>query len=116
MKLNKRVSSFFLIGILIGSIATYLIFNQKLNSQKVLTKRILNNSIQSMKASQELANSCSDAYKTATACVSNLKTCNVKEQAKKLDEFNARRKRADPQIDWMNQDMIKIIEEVSANR
>ena len=68
-----------------------------------------------MKASQELANSFSDAYNAATACVSNLKTCNLEEQGKKLDEFNARRKNADQQIDWMNQDMTKIIEEVSTN-
>lgn len=116
MKLDKRESSFLLIGVIIGSIAIYLVMNQKLNSQRSITKRILNNSIQGMKASQELASSCSEAYNTATSCVANLKTCNLDEQIKKLDEFNTRKKHADQQIDLMNEDMKKIIEEVSTNR
>lgn len=116
MKLNRRETFIFLAGLIIGSAIIFLITNHKIASQKSLTKRILNNSIQSMKASQDLASSCSEAYNTATACVSNLHSCNIKEETKKLDEYNTRRKHADTIIDWANQDMKQIIEEVSTNR
>lgn len=116
MKLNKREVSFFLIGLIIGSIVIFLITNQKINNQKSLTKRILNNSLQSMEASKQIADSCAQAYNTATACVSNLNTCNVEEEAKKLDEFNYKRGQAEEIIDWMGDDMEKIIKDVKANR
>lgn len=115
-KLNKRDLIIGISCILIGVVFTYLLVGNQIKEQKKLTSRILKNSIQSMEASNELANSCADAYKTATTCVSNLQSCNVTEESKKLDEYNTRRKHADTIIDWANQDMKEIIEEVSANR
>lgn len=100
----------FILGVL-----TTVFLKSESNSNKKLTLRILSNAIGSMEASQSLAESCSRAYNTATACVSNLDTCNIQEEAKKLDEFNTRKIYADQQIDLMNQDMKKIIQEVSAN-
>ncbi|HVZ67046.1 MAG TPA: hypothetical protein VG917_02185 [Patescibacteria group bacterium] len=116
MKLNRRETYIFLAGLIIGSVIIFLITSHKIASQKSLTKRILNNSIQSMEASNELANSCADAYKTATTCVSNLQSCNIAEESKKLDEYDTRRKHADIIIDWANRDMEQIIKEVSTNR
>jgi hypothetical protein len=82
-KLNKRELIIGTSCLLIGVIITYLLIGNKVNEQKKLTSRILKNSIQSMEASNELANSCADAYKTATACVSNLQSCNITEESKK---------------------------------
>ncbi len=112
-KRNKRELIIGISCILIGAIITYLLIGNKIKEQKNLTSRILKNSIQSMEASNELANSCADAYKTATACVTNLQSCNILEESKKLDEYNTRRKHADTIIDWANKDMKQIIEEVS---
>ena len=90
--------------------------NRKIAYQKDLTQRILNNSVQSMSASKEIADTCTSAYNTATACVGNLSTCNIEEEAKKLDELNYKRGQAEEIIDWMNDDMRKIIEEVKTNK
>lgn len=100
----------------IGALIVFIYTKAELSSNKKLIARILSNAIGSMEASQSLAESCSDAYNTATACVSNLSTCNLQEEAKKLDAFNTRRKNADQQIDRMNEDMKQIIDDVSANR
>ncbi len=116
LMLNRRELFIGLICFSVGALAVFMYMNAELSSNKKLTTRILSNAIGSMKASQTLSESCSEAYNTATACVSNLSTCNLQEEAKKLDTFNTRKKHADQQIDWMNQDMKKIIEEVSANR
>ena len=113
---NKRELLIGLICLFVGALAVFMYMSTELSSNKDLTKRILSNAIGSMEASQSLAESCSEAYNTATACVSNLSTCNLQEEAKRLDEFNTRRKHADEQIDWMNEDMRKIIEEVSNKR
>lgn len=40
----------------------------------------------------------------------------LEEEAKKLDTYNTRKKHADMQIDWANQELKKIVEDVSANR
>ena len=69
-----------------------------------------------MTASKEIADSCSSAYNAATTCVSNLKTCDIKAESKKLDEFNYKRGQAEEIIDWMGEDMKKIIEEVKASQ
>jgi len=115
-KLNKRDLIIGISCILIGVVFTYLLVGNQIKEQKKLTSRILKNSIQSMEASKEMADSCTQAYNTATACVSNLQSCNLTEETKKLDEFNTRRKHADTIIDWANEDMKKIIEDVSSNR
>lgn len=114
--LNRKNIIIGIICILAGSLITYALTRTEIQSQRKLTARILTTAVQSMEISQSLAESCSDAYNTATSCVSNLKTCNLEEEAKKLDLFNARRKNADQQIDRMNEDIKKIIEDVSANR
>lgn len=114
--MNKREVLVGMGCFILGTIITIAFFKSELNTNKKLTSRILSNAIGAMKASHSLAESCSDAYNTVTACVSDLKTCDIEVEAKKLDEFNTRRKHADEQIDWMNKDMEKIIEEVSANR
>jgi len=105
-----------LICLLIGALIVFVYAKIELSTSKKLTARILSNAIGSMEASQSLAESCSSAYNTATACVSNIKTCNFEEEAEKLDEFNTRKKHADQQIKLMNEDMEKIIEDVSTNR
>ena len=69
-----------------------------------------------MEASQNFAESCSDAYNAASECASNINSCDLKKEAQRLDEFNTEREHADQQIDWMNKDLQVIIEEVSANR
>ncbi len=100
----------------IGALVVFIYTRAELSSSEKLTARILSNAIGSMEASQNLAESCSEAYNTATACATHLSTCNFEEEARKLDEFNVKRKNADLQIESMNQDMKKIIDEVSANR
>ena len=119
MKMNTTKKNILFVGFfcfILGLVVMFFISREQIKSQKKLTARILTNSIQSMKASQALANSCSDAYNTATTCVANLKTCNIEEQAKKLDEYNSQRIQADQKINSANQDIQKIIEEVSTNR
>lgn len=69
-----------------------------------------------MTASKEISDSCSSAYNTATTCVSNLNTCDIEAEAKKLDDFNYKRGQAEEIIDWMGEDMKKIIEEVKSSQ
>ena len=114
--LTKRELIIGILFLFVGALIVFIYMRSEISSNKKLTARILSNAIGSMEASQNLAESCSEAYNTAATCVSNLSTCNLQEEAKKLDLFNARRKNADQQIDRMNQDMKKIIDEVSANR
>lgn len=114
--LTKKELLIGLTCLLLGALIVFAYAKVELSTSKKLTVRILSNAIGSMEASQALAESCSEAYNTATACVSNLSTCNLEEEAKKLDVFNTKREQSDQQIELMNQDMKKIIEEVSANR
>jgi hypothetical protein len=116
MKIKKREVIIGIFCLLLGLLVSYLTTRSQIESNKGLTKRILSNAIQSMEASKEMADSCAEAYNTATICVANLRTCNIEEETKKLDEFNTRRKHADTQIDWMGKDMQRIIKEVSASR
>lgn len=69
-----------------------------------------------MHASKEIADSCSKAYNVATSCVSDLNTCNIEAEAKKLDEYNYKRGQAEEIIDWMGNDMKAIIEEVKMSQ
>ena len=105
-----------IICLLFGALATFLYTQNDVQSNKKLVTRILKSSINSMEASQSLANSCSAAYSTATNCVTNLRTCNLQQEVKKLDTFNSQKKEADKQIELANIEIQKIIEEVSANR
>ncbi len=114
--INKQVVGVAIICILTSSIITYAFTRNEINSQKKLTKRILTNAVKSMETYQQLANSCSQAYNTATICVSNLNTCNLAEESKKLEEFNKQKESVDPQISLLNKDMESIINEVSAKR
>lgn len=116
LKISKEEIAIALVGIIVGTIFGYLFTLQKINYQKDLTKRILNNSIQSMAASKQIADTCSEAYTTATECVSNLNTCDIESEAKKLDDYNYKRGQAEEIIDWMSEDMKKIINETKANR
>lgn len=119
MKINTAKKTEIAIGIIcfvLGIVVMMLVSRQQIQTQKKLTARILSNAVQSMNASQKLANSCSNAYNTATTCVANIKSCNIEEQTKKLDEFNAQRIQADQQINLANKDIQNIIEEVSTNR
>ncbi len=113
---NQRVIVIAIICILASSVITYAYTRNEINSQKKLTKRILTNAVKSMESSKEISDSCTLAYKTATACVSNLNTCDIEAEAKKLDEFNYRRGQAEEIIDWMGEDMKEIILEVKASQ
>jgi len=114
--INKSTIILIASGFTLGALATFLFTYSQIQYQKDLTKRILKNSVQSMTASKEIADSCTAAYNTATACVGNLSTCNIEEESKKLDELNYKRGQAEEIIDWMSDDMKKIIEEVKANK
>lgn len=114
--LNKYALPAIILSFLVGVFLTFVITNSQVQYQKKLTVKILKNSIGSMEAFQELSNSCSDAYKTVTACMANIKSCNFEAETKKLDEFNTRRQHADAQIELMNKDAEKIIKEVKSNQ
>ncbi len=95
MKLNRRELLVGLVSIFVGGLVSYAFTYHQIQSHNKLTARILSNAIKSMEASQNLAESCSEAYSTASKCVTNLSTCNLQEEEKKLDIFNTRRKHAD---------------------
>lgn len=119
MKINTANKNIFLVGFIgfvLGLVVMFFISRGQVQSQKKLTVRILTNSIQSMEASQHLSESCSNAYNTIAACVSSLKSCNIDEEAKKLDTFDSIRKNSDKEIEKANTEMKKIIEEVKANQ
>lgn len=113
---SQKVVIIVIFCILASSFITYAYTRNEINSQKKLTKRVLTNAVKSMKSSKEIADSCTLAYKTATACVSNLNTCDIEKESKKLDEYNYRRGRAEEIIDWMSEDMKEIIKEVKATQ
>lgn len=115
MKIKRKEIYFCVVGFIVGALITYALMLQKVNYQKGLTKRILSNAVQSMQSSKEIADTCTSAYNAATACVANLKTCNIEAETKRLDEFNTRRQHAEQQINGMGEDMRKIIEEVKAS-
>lgn len=116
LNINKFTAVLVATGFIMGVLVTFLFTNSQIQYQKNLTKRILSNSVQSMTASKKIADSCAAAYNTATAYVSNLNTCDIEAEAKKLDEYNYKRGQAEEIIDWMGDDMEKIIEEVKANQ
>lgn len=119
MKINTTKKNILFVGFIcfiLGLVVMFFISREQVQSQKKLTVRILTNAVQSMQAFQKMADSCSDAYDTVTACVSNLKTCNIEAESKKLDEFNTKREQADQQINLINEDMKKIIEDVKASQ
>lgn len=118
-KINSIKKNNFIVALvcfIAGGIIVFAFTRVEINTNKELTKRILNNSIQSLTASKEIADTCAEAYNTATACVANLSTCNIEEESKKLDEFNYRRGQAEVIIDFVGEDMQKVIQDVSANR
>lgn len=114
--INKSTIILIASGFILGALVTFLFTNPQIQYQRDLTKRILNNSVQSMTASKEIADTCSEAYRTATSCVSNLETCDIEAEAKKLDEYNYKRGQAEEIIDWMSEDMKKIIDEVKSSQ
>ncbi len=116
MKIRKKELVIGVCGVVFGIVVGYFFMLQKVNHQKDITKRILNNSVQSMTASKQIADTCTQAYNSATTCVSNLNTCDIEAEAKKLDEFNYKRGQAEEIIDWMGDDMKNIIEEVKSNQ
>lgn len=116
LKAKKQLVIRMVISFIAGGVVIFAFTRAEVNTNKELTKRILSNSLQSMTASKEIADSCASAYNTATACVLNLNTCNIEEESKKLDEFNYRRGKAEETIDWMSEDMKRIIEEVKAKQ
>lgn len=99
-----------------GAVLVFIITRQELNNNKKLTVRILQNSIIGLKASQSLALSCSKAYSTATACVSNLNACNIKIESQKLDTFNREKETANIEIKKSNEELERIIQEVKADK
>jgi len=100
----------------LSTIITTSYFRIELDANKKITKRILSNAVKSMKTSRTMANSCSSAFALATNCVANLSTCNIQEESKKLDIFNRQKKLADQEINYLNQDMKEIIEQVKATQ
>ena len=119
MKKNIVKRREIVIGILcfaLGIVVMFFASREQVQYQKKITVKILKNSVGSMEAFQELSNSCRDAYKTVTTCISDVKSCNFETETKKLDEYNKRRQHADTQIDWMNKDMEEIIKQVKANQ
>lgn len=75
----------------LGCFAMYMVLKDKVSMQGELTGRILNNCITSLQASDQINKSCVGVYNTATACISNFNTCNIKTESQKLTEYNSQR-------------------------
>lgn len=73
----------------------YMVLKDKVASQGQLTQRILNTCIGSLQASDTINKSCVGAYNTATECVSNFNTCDIKTESEKLSEYNEQRQEAE---------------------
>ncbi len=114
MKRNELIIG--IICFILGAFFVFTLTRYELNNNKKLTVRILNNSMLGLKASQSLALSCSKAYSTATACVSNLNTCDIKQESQKLDKFNQDKEKANIEIENSNKELEKIIREVKNNK
>lgn len=100
-KIAKKILLFILPALFffaLGCFAMYMVLKNKVQLQGQFTQRILTNCVGSLKASDTINKSCVGAYNTATKCVSNLNTCNIKTESKKLTEYNSQRQSAEREL------------------
>lgn len=110
--MNRKEVTIGVICTIFGALFVFLLTRQELKNNKELTVKILQNSILGLKASQNLALSCSNAYSVATACVTNLYTCDIKQESQKLDKFNQEKEKANIAIEKSNKELERIIQDV----
>lgn len=82
----------------LGCFSMYMVLRGKVEQQGHLTQRILLNCVGSLKASDQINKSCIGAYNTAATCVSNIKSCDIKKESKKLVEYNSQRQIAEKEL------------------
>lgn len=114
--IKKKEIVIAVIFFLLGLGLMYASNRSELALKKEITRKIIDNCIQSLTASNSLINSCSDAYKEASACITKGNDCNMTESAKKLDAFNEQRQLAEEQIRNATKDMDSIIESVISSK
>lgn len=113
--MNRKDLTIGVICFIFGALSVFMSTRQELKNNKELTVKILQNSILGLTASQNLALSCSRAYSVATTCVSNLNTCDIKQESQKLDKFNQEKEKANIEIEKSNKELERIIQEVKNN-
>lgn len=94
---------------LLGVGIMYVYSRNELDTNKTFTRRIIDNSINSIEASNVLVNTCSNAYKEFGTCVLDLKSCNLEESKKKLQILNKQKEQAEEQIRSVTKDMDSLI-------
>jgi hypothetical protein len=84
-----------------------------LNRNNGYTVRIIDNCSASLATSQTLLDNCGEAYHVATSCASHLNTCDVANEAKKLEVLNDQRIAAETKLTQLTKDLQSIIPETN---
>ncbi len=116
--MKKRINKQYLFSViffLLGAVLMYAFTRAEIHKNKEITARIIKTSISSLQSSQSLADSCSEAYTTVTKCVSNINSCNIHEEAQKLDSFELQKEQANEQIKSTNRELRTIIKDYWPN-
>lgn len=112
----KKEIAILILGILLGATLVFIVTQKTKEDNRKLTIRILENSIAGLHASQNLASSCSKAYLTASACVSNLSSCDIVQESKKLEKYNLEKEEANLKIQKSNKELELIIQEIKERK
>lgn len=107
--IRKKETIIAAIAFLLGLGVMYLYSRNELAVNKTFTRRIIDNCITSLEASNILVNTCSSAYKEFGTCVLDLQSCNLEDSKKKLQTWNKQKEQAEEQIRNATKDMESII-------
>lgn len=110
--ITKREIIIAIVALLVGVGIGFYMNSNEVKANKQITKRVIDNCIQSMTAANTLINSCGGAYKEATTCFLNIDSCNLQESGRKLGALNKEKEQAEEEIRRLTKDMDSIIGEV----
>lgn len=97
---------------LLGLGAMYVYSRSEIATNKTFTRRILDNSINSLKANDKIITACGSAYREVASCFSNLSACNLEESKKRLESFNIQKEEGEKEIQNAIKNMDQIVIDV----
>lgn len=111
MKYKREI----VIGVLcfvFGILVMTLYAKYEITKNNNLTKRIIKTSLKNIQANHTIAESCANAYDTVTNCLSNLSSCNLQQETKKLDMYEHQKEKANQQMKEGNQQLEAILKDL----
>lgn len=112
MSVTKKEIAIAIIFLSIGIAISYFYNQNRLKMYKSAGYKVMNNCIQTVQAADSLAKNCGEAYKIVESCVSNLNSCDLESESKKLDSLNKQKSEIEDKISKLTEESGTLIEVV----